>query len=712
MRIKKMAKKLLATVLILTMIAPYMPSLSQEAKAAGQTGSKETVVESDGVKYVWYDDISPYRTKDSQEQYYTNSPKDSGYVFGGWFQNANDTASIKNETDGGAWAKFVPDEVFAVKAQISIAQPTTDVGFEDILSDVTKVNLRLVTGVDSLKYNKVVFRITHLGKTLEYPFQDVLKAIDVKADETKDFETVEPKDLFGDAAIRFATIRITGISSAKERYLKDWNVTPLIVTQDGTMVSGVTREQLYIADALSNVTDGEGFEAESDKVTYTHTNKTSTTIPSHQFLKGASDTVYLSGAYTTDGTGANTFGLAVRSAGVERYVVFDGHGFKVMTEDGTAVYTQNTYTTASGEVQVWVDSGKTTVTSEVNTMLATASATEGNVVWAISDNVLYCNVAGKGAFKVPMTKLCDTWVAGRTYQVGVAGHNTVEAENNMTYKQTKFLLGEKASDKLIASASEITSFKKMGYDPISGAYISEYSKVGTGAATTPVNAGTAVGISADMDWPAANGSGAGITIVLDGDDSKSIQYLLMTESNVRMHSSYDWLGNYFTSTNRPTMTGINGTKNENGEVSIKAAVYDDKLSVLVNDTTTYQVELSELFGTDYTGEQKISIGLGTYSAYEGTPRFTNVEVYKGQDAIDMKMEHWTFLASSEPVAINANHDISQGTVSIENYGQLRLQGIADTWEISGTVSHGVIANVNDKWVLHGFGITSENITLS
>ena len=36
MRIKKMAKKLLATVLILTMIAPYMPSLSlptkQEAK--------------------------------------------------------------------------------------------------------------------------------------------------------------------------------------------------------------------------------------------------------------------------------------------------------------------------------------------------------------------------------------------------------------------------------------------------------------------------------------------------------------------------------------------------------------------------------------------------------------------------------------------------------------------------------------------------------
>ncbi len=703
MRIKKMAKKLLATILILTMIAPYIPSISQEVKAAGQTGSKETVVESDGVKYVWYDDISPYRIKDSQEQYYIESPEDSGYVFGGWFQNANDTASIKNKTDGGAWAKFVPDEVFTVKAQISIAQPTTGVGFEDILSDVTKVNLRLVTGVDSLKYNKVVFRITHLGKTLEYPFQDVLKAIDVKDDETKDFETVEPKDVFGDAAIRFATIRITGVSSAKDRYLKDWEVTPLIVTQDGTMVSGVTREQLYIADALSNVTDGDGFEAESDEVTYTHTNKTATPTPSHQFLKGGSDTVYLSGTYTTDGTGVNTFGLAVRSAGIERYVVFDGHGFKAMTEDGTTVYTQNTYTTASGDVQVWVNSGKTTVTSEISTILTTVSATEGNVVWAILDNVLYCNVAGKGAFKVPMTKLCDTWGYGRTYQVGIAGYNTMDADNNMSYKQTKFLLGEKAGEKLIAPTSEITSFKKMGYDPISGAYISEYSTAGTGVATTPVNADKAVGICADMDWPASNTSAAGITIVLDGDDSKSIQYLLLKEDRARLHGSYAWSSTYIPKPGDTVMTGVHGTKNENGVVSIKAAVYDDKLSVLVNDTTTYQVELSNLFGEAYTGEQKISIGLGTYSSYEGTPRFTNVEVYEGQDAINMKMEHWTFLVSSA-TANKVSYDVTTGTVNATDYGQLLLQGTSDVWEISGTMSKP--ATDARLWVLYGLGLSS------
>lgn len=705
MRIKKMAKKLLATVLILTMIAPYMPSLSQEAKAADQTGSKETVVESDGVKYVWYDDISPYRTKDSQEQYYTNSPKDSGYVFGGWFQNANDTASIKNETDGGAWAKFVPDEVFTVKAQISIAQPTTGVEFKDILSGVEKVNLRLVTGVDSLKYSKVVFRITHLGKTLEYPFQDVLTEIDVKEDETKDFEAVEPRDVFGDAAIRFATIRIVGVSSAKDRYLKDWEVTPLIVTQDGTMVSGVTREQLYIADALSNVTDGEGFTAEEDNVTYNHTNATTTT-PSYQYLKGASDTVYLSGAYTTDGTGTNTFGLAIRSAGVERYVVFDGHGFKVMTEEGAEAYKQNTYTTARADaVQVWVDSAKkdNPIISELNTLLTSSSATEGNVVWAISDNVLYCNVAGKGAFRVPMTILCDTWVSGRTYQVGVVGYNTVDAENSMTYTQTKFLLGEKANNKLIAPASEITSFKKMGYDPISGAYISEYSTAGTGVATTPANSSTALGISADIDWPASNTSAAGITIVLDGDDSKSIQYLLLKEDRARLHGSYAWSSTYIPKPGDTLMTGINGTKNENGVVSIKAAIYDDKLSVLINDTTTYQVELSELFGVDYTGQQTISIGLGTYSAYEGAPRFTNVEVYEGQDAIDMKMEHWTFLVESATANI-VSYDVTTGTVNATDYGQLQLQGTSNVWEISGTLSHDVVSE--RPWILYGFGISS------
>lgn len=703
MRIKKMAKKLLATILILTMIAPYMPSLSQEAKAAGQTESKETVVESDGVKYVWYDDISQYRTKDSQAQYYTESPKDSGYVFGGWFHKADDTSTIGTETDGGAWAKFVPDEVFTVKAQISIAEPTTGVDFVDLLSNVSKVNLRLVTGVDSLKYQKVVFRITHLGKTLEYPFQTVLEKIDVKDGETADFETVEPDDVFGTAAVRFATIRITGISSANERYLKEWEVTPLIVTQDGTIVSGVTRNQLYIADALSNVTKGVGFEVENDEVTYQHTNTTVTT-PSYQYFKGSSDTVYLSGTYTTDGTGVNTFGLAVRSAGVERYVMFDGHGFKVMTGDGTDVYTQNTYTTASGDVQVWVNSGKTTVTSEVNTLLATTSATEGNVVWAISDNVLYCNVAGKGAFKMPMTILCDTWVSGRTYQVGVAGYNTVDAENSLTYKQTKLLLNEKANEQLIAPTSKITSFKQMGYDPISGAYISEYSTAGTGAATSPVSADTAVGIRADIDWPASNTSAAGVTIVLDGDDSKSIQYLLLKEDSARLHGSYAWSSTYISKPGDTVMTGIHGTKNENGVVSLKAAVYDDKLSVLVNDTTTYQVELSELFGEDYTGEQKISIGLGTYSAYEGAPRFTNVEVYEGQDAIDMKMEHWTFLASSA-TADTVSFDVTEGSVSATDYGQLQLQGTSDVWEISGTMSHGEMTS--RPWVLFGFGISSE-----
>ena len=166
MRIKKMAKKLLATILILMMIAPYIPSISQEVRAAGETECKDIVVESDGVKYVWYDDISPYRIKNSQEQYYTESPKDSGYVFGGWFQSANDASSIGGATDGGAWAKFVPDEVFSVKAQISIAQPVTGVGFEDLLSEVSKVNLRLVTGVDSLKYQKIEWVDEYLGNEM------------------------------------------------------------------------------------------------------------------------------------------------------------------------------------------------------------------------------------------------------------------------------------------------------------------------------------------------------------------------------------------------------------------------------------------------------------------------------------------------------------------------------------------------------------------
>lgn len=256
---KSIMKKSCALILMLALLATGIGEFSGVMLAKASDTSVVTL--EDGVKYVKYEDISQYRTIQDENGYYTRSPKQSGYIFGGWFAEAGEANAIGTATSGAAWAKFVPEETFTIKGQISIAAPTSGVGFSDLLTSVEKVNLRLVTGVDSLKYQKVIFQMTNSSKTLEHEMTSVMSRIDVKHEEDSTYESKNASDVFGAAAEYFATIRITGIAATADRYLKDWTITPMVVTQDGTLVKGVTREELKISDAIPFQLEGEGSDS-------------------------------------------------------------------------------------------------------------------------------------------------------------------------------------------------------------------------------------------------------------------------------------------------------------------------------------------------------------------------------------------------------------------------------------------------------------------
>ena len=245
---KSIIKKPCALILMFALLATGIGEFSGVMLAKASDTSIVTM--EDGVKYVKYEDISEYRTTKDENGYYTKSPKQSGYIFGGWFEEATEDSAVVTATSGAAWAKFVPEETLTIKGQISIAAPTSGVGFSDLLTSVEKVNLRLVTGVDSLKYQKVIFQMTNLSKTFEHEMTSVMSQIDVKHEEDSTYESKNASDVFGAAAEYFATIRITEIAATADRYLKDWTITPMVVTQDGTLVKGVTRKELKISDAI------------------------------------------------------------------------------------------------------------------------------------------------------------------------------------------------------------------------------------------------------------------------------------------------------------------------------------------------------------------------------------------------------------------------------------------------------------------------------
>lgn len=78
----------------------------------------------------------------------------SNYVFAGWF--ANETCTTETTaTSGKAYAKFVIEDVFGVKAQFK-----ANTSF-----DTPESNMRFVTTVDSLDYEEVGFKCEINGIT-------------------------------------------------------------------------------------------------------------------------------------------------------------------------------------------------------------------------------------------------------------------------------------------------------------------------------------------------------------------------------------------------------------------------------------------------------------------------------------------------------------------------------------------------------------------
>lgn len=162
-----------------------------------------------------------------------------GYLFAGWYTKEGTTYKpVSNPVeDANYFAKFVPEKVLGMKAQIS--KTLTD---DNVENDGTTAAIRFVTSIDNSKaYKHVGFNIkkgssgtAEDAKTTDYVYRTIYAV--GATDSNGKAEDYVPEELFHEASYYFKTWTIGNIKEAA--YNTEITVIPYWITLDGTRVEG------------------------------------------------------------------------------------------------------------------------------------------------------------------------------------------------------------------------------------------------------------------------------------------------------------------------------------------------------------------------------------------------------------------------------------------------------------------------------------------
>lgn len=185
----------------------------------------------------YYEDISAYRGTTK------TAPKaPTGYVFAGWYADAEYTEWIGTDvTSGSAWAKFLEDDVLSAKPQVKVNA--------DLSVPTDSTDLRVSTTVDNLLYRRISFFIAKQQSDGTYgsefntaTTEDNARLVYEKLYAIGDNSTTitYKPTAFSWQSDYFKTFTLTGIPSSD--YGTMIKVTPYWITMDGTLVRGKVLE--------------------------------------------------------------------------------------------------------------------------------------------------------------------------------------------------------------------------------------------------------------------------------------------------------------------------------------------------------------------------------------------------------------------------------------------------------------------------------------
>lgn len=240
-----LSKKLMASLLLMTVVLSGIAITPSVVRAEENVGEIVETVDEAIYSSNYFSIKDYYSTK--------TAPVKENYVFGGWYQKVGEGFQALSETEASeladgtnetnAYAKFVPAYVLSVKAQNA----------EGTKADMTeKTSVRIITSVDSKKYQKVGFEI-YLGNGTKLLTQGdgsaletsrVYKGIKIGTDKTK-----TATQIFGAASKHVAVWELTNI--IPKNHSKIICVRPYWITMDGTTVKGLGK-YVHIEDDYKN----------------------------------------------------------------------------------------------------------------------------------------------------------------------------------------------------------------------------------------------------------------------------------------------------------------------------------------------------------------------------------------------------------------------------------------------------------------------------
>ena len=182
---KKMIIGLLMTVTVMAGI--FVAPVNTKAAGNGETVDIKNEIVYQQTDYADYDEAWGNQEK---------IPTKEGYLFGGWYKDAEGNTAVKSKEqvaeDAEVYAKFVPAQVLSVKAQ-------NFYGTANTAETNGKTHTRLVSTVDALAYKNVGFEIVdeETGRVItSSPTDTVFSKLSVRKDEETTQEYT-PQEIFG-----------------------------------------------------------------------------------------------------------------------------------------------------------------------------------------------------------------------------------------------------------------------------------------------------------------------------------------------------------------------------------------------------------------------------------------------------------------------------------------------------------------------------------
>lgn len=228
-------KKLIACMLSSITVLFGVIAMPTQANAAGNTITVQSEIQYEETAYETFSGMCG-----------KTAPTKEGYLFGGWYKDANGTTCVSKTEDVQAsekvYAKFVPAQVLSVKAQ----------NYSTTTEASEKTTTRMISSIDCRSYQNVGFEIVNMetGKTITSdPINTVYEKLAVFSGEKR--EEYTSKQIFGEIANateqNFIVLSLKNIPQAK--WDTDIYVRPFWTTHDGVRVYGLGK-YVYVNDGV------------------------------------------------------------------------------------------------------------------------------------------------------------------------------------------------------------------------------------------------------------------------------------------------------------------------------------------------------------------------------------------------------------------------------------------------------------------------------